>query len=279
MFEDEVVHEDEALLGEEAVLEEEHVIEDEGYQSNLDCSTCKKSLIVKIEESYKQQIASLELKFTQQQNRINKYYYANELTDDEENVFEGRGKGYVKQACDLQPLALKKQYLDKIKCEKRRFRFLQLDDKTQLMICKINTLRGPTSDNNFIDELLENFERNSFQLQRLNKTIEEMKEQEDAYVKTHGELTHDHEKTIEEKDQEIDYFRKNMKVVLVGEGRCDFLGEPSKKKKNGKKCKKNLRTDESEDGEYLISIANMEGLKELDGVVYYNVVKMLGWKK
>ena len=98
MFEDEVVHEDEALLEE---LEEEHVIEDEGYQLKLDCTICKKSLIVKMEESYKQQIASLELKLIQQQNRIDKYYYVNELTDDEENVFEGKGKGYVKQACNL----------------------------------------------------------------------------------------------------------------------------------------------------------------------------------
>ena len=65
-----------------------------------------------------------------------------------------------------------------------------------------------------------------------------------------------------------------MKVVLVGEGRCDFLGEPSKRKK----CKKHLKTDELH-GEYQISIANMEGLRELNGVVYYNVVKMLGWKK
>ena len=276
MFEDEVVHEDEALLEE---LEEEHVIEDEGYQSKLDCTTCRKSLIMKMEESYKQQIASLESKLIQQQNRIDKYYYANELTDDEENVFEGRGKGYVKQACDLKPLALKKQYLGKIKCEKRRFRFLQLDDKTQLMLCKIDALRGPRSDNNFIDELLETFERNSMLLLRLNKTIEEIKEQEDVYVKTHDELKHDHEKIIKEKDEEIDYFRENMKVVLVGEESCDFLGAPSKKMKNGKQCKKNLKTDESEDGEYQISIANMEGLRELNGVVYYNVVKMLGWKK
>ena len=273
MFEEEVVHEDKALL------EEQHVIEDEGYQSKLDCSTCKKSLIVKIEESYKQQIASLESKLIQQQNRIDKYYYANELTDNEENVFEGKGKGYVKQAYDLKPLALKQQYLSKIKCEKRCFRFLQLDDKTQLIICKINALKGPRSDNTFIDDLLETFERNSFQLLRLNKTIGEMKELEDEYIKTCDEFKHNYEKTVEEKDQEIDYFRKNMKVVLVGEGRCDFLGEPSKKKKNGKKCKKNLKTDESEDGEYQITIANMEGLRELDGVVYYNVVKMLGWKK
>ena len=67
---------------------------------------------------------------------------------------------------------------------------------------------------------------------------------------TCDELKHHHEKTIEEKDEEIDYFRKNMKVVLVGLGRCGILGESSKKK-NGKTSKKHLKTNES-DGEYQI---------------------------
>ena len=43
-------------------------------------------------------------------------------------------------------------------------------------------------------------------------------------------------------------------------------------------ARKILKTDEF-DGEYQTSIANMEGLRELNGVVYYNVVKMLVWKK
>ena len=47
-------------LIEEDVTEEGNVIRDEGYQSALDCTTCKNSLL-KIEESYKQQIAALEL--------------------------------------------------------------------------------------------------------------------------------------------------------------------------------------------------------------------------
>ena len=59
MLEDEVVLE-ESVLEEEGVLEGEHVIVGEGYQSTLDCTTCKKNL-VKLEESYKQQIAALEL--------------------------------------------------------------------------------------------------------------------------------------------------------------------------------------------------------------------------
>ena len=68
-------------------------------------------------------VAALELALKNQQNLIDKYYYIkNELTNDEENFFEGKGKGggkgYVKKACDLQGLALKEQYLAKIKCEK-----------------------------------------------------------------------------------------------------------------------------------------------------------------
>ena len=45
---------------------------DEGYQTTLDYNTCKKSL-VKLEESYKQQIAALELALQNQQNLIDKY--------------------------------------------------------------------------------------------------------------------------------------------------------------------------------------------------------------
>ena len=140
----------------------EVVVVDEGYHSALDCTTCKNSL-VKLEESYKQQIAALELALKNQQDLIDKYYYIkNELTNDEQNFFEGKGKGgkgYVKKGCDLQQFALKEQYLNKIRNdEKRRFRFLQLDHKAQIMICKIDTLRGPGSDNDFIDKLLEVFE-------------------------------------------------------------------------------------------------------------------------
>ena len=131
VLDDDVVLEDEVVLefydSDEVDDEEEGVrviIQDEGYQSALDCTTCKK-----MEESYKQQIAALQLKLTSQQNLIDKYYYIkNELINDEENFFEGKGKGgkgYVKKHYDSKGLALKEQYLSKIKRdEKRRFRFL-----------------------------------------------------------------------------------------------------------------------------------------------------------
>ena len=92
------------------MIEEEGVTADEGYQSAMDCTTCKKCL-VKIEESYKQQIAALKLELPHQRNVIDKYYHIkNELTNDEENFFEGKGKGskgYVKKGSNSKQLAIK----------------------------------------------------------------------------------------------------------------------------------------------------------------------------
>ena len=219
MVEDDVVVEDEVVVDDNVVVEGEGMTVDEGYQSTLDCTMCKKNL-VKLEESYKQQIAALELALKNQQNLINKYFYIkNELTNDEENFFGGKGKGgkgYVKKACDLQRIALKEEYLAKIKCEKRRFRFLQLDEKAQLMVYKIEALWGSGSDDSFIDEVLEMFEEGSMKLQSQKKVVEEMKEQQGEHVNAIDELTDQHHKSIEEKDQKIDYFKNNVQVVFVG---------------------------------------------------------------
>ena len=185
----------------------------------------------------------------------------------------------MKKGYDLKGLSLKEQYLSKIKRdEKRRFRFLRLDNKAQLMICKIDALRGLSGgDDSFIDELLETFEENSMQLQRLKITVEERKEQQAEYVKSIDELMYLKHKSLEEKYQEIEYLRKNVQVVLVGRERCGYLDQSNKNKK-GKKSKKHLKTDQSDsDEEYQIMIVNMESLRELDDVVYENVVKMLGW--
>ena len=42
-----------------------------------------------------------------------------------------------------------------------------------MMICKIDALRGSGGDDSFIDELLEMFEENSMQVQRLKTTVGE----------------------------------------------------------------------------------------------------------
>ena len=84
------VSDDEVVSEEETVIEEEGVTADEGYQSAVDCTTCKKCL-VKIEESYKQQIAALKLELQHQRNFIDKYYHIkNELTNDEQNFLRGK---------------------------------------------------------------------------------------------------------------------------------------------------------------------------------------------
>ena len=114
----------------------------------------------------------------------------------------------------------------------------------------------------------------SFQLERLKETVKKMEKLKDEYVKTIDELMHKHQKATEEKDQEIDYFRKSVLVVLVVKDRSSFLGELSKSNNKFKKQK----SDESDD-EYQITIANMEALRELDYDVYGNVMKMFGWQK
>ena len=78
----------EVVFEEEGVIEDDGVIVVEGCQSALDCTTCKKNL-VKIEESYKQQIKAL--KFTSQKNHIDKHYHVkNKLTNDEKTSFKGK---------------------------------------------------------------------------------------------------------------------------------------------------------------------------------------------
>ena len=64
----------------------------------------------------------LELELQHQRNVIDKYYrIKNELSNNEENFFDGKGKdgkGYVKKDCNSKQLAIKERYLNKIKSEK-----------------------------------------------------------------------------------------------------------------------------------------------------------------
>lgn len=273
------VDEEEAAIEEDGKVISVHEARDEGCHSALaDCTTCQRSLM-ELEESYRQQITALELKLSSQQDRIDRYYHIkNELTNDEENFFEGKGKGgnrYIRKACDLKQLALKERYLSTIKNdEKRRFRFLRLDHEAQQMICKIGALRGCGSDDHFIDELSETFERMSIQLQRLKKTVEKKKELEGVYVRAIDELICHNKTLVDEKDQGMDCLRNNVQVVLVGN---EGFGE-LRTNKSRKKSKKGLKSGKSDD-ECQIMITNMEALRELDNAIYENVVKMLGWQK
>lgn len=167
-------------------------------------------------------------------------------------------------------LMLKEQYLSKIKSEKKYLRFQQLDDETQLMICKIDALRESGIGDNFFGELLGMFERKSMGLEKLKKTVEEMKELEEDYVMTINELVDDHEKIIEEKDQEIDCLKKKLQAALIGKVRRGYSGEPSKIKSGRRDVK-----IEDLDDECQLMIANIEALRESDNIIYGKVLNML----
>ena len=252
------------------------MLKDEGYQSAFDCTTCKhvENSLLKMEESYKQQIRDLEFELELQYKLIEKNNdIKNKLMDDDELEGKGKGgKGYVKKMCDLEEeqLMLKEQYLSKVKSEKKYLRFQQLDDETQLMICKIDALRESGIGNNFFGELLGMFERKSMQLEKLKKTVEEMKELEEDYAMTINELVDDHEKIIEEKDQEIDCLKKKLQAVLVGKVRRGYSGEPSRIKSGRKDVK-----IEDLDDECQLMIANIEALRESDNIIYGKVLNML----
>ena len=256
------------------------MLKDEGYQSALDCTTCKhvENSLLKMEECYKQQIHDLEFELELQYKLIEKNYdIKNKLMSDgdDDDELEGKGKdgkGYVKKMCNLEEeqLILKEQYLSKIKSEKKYLRFQQLDDETQLMICKIDALREYGIGNNFFDELLRMFERKSMELERLRKTVEEMKELEEDYAKTIYELVDDHEKIIEEKDQEINCLKKKLQAALIGKVRRGYSGEPSRIKSGRKDVK-----IEDLDDECQLMIANIEALRESDNIIYGKVFNML----
>ena len=236
---------------------------------------------MEMEESYKQQIRDLEFelelqyKFIEKNNEIkNKLMDDN---DDDELVGKGKGGkgyawGYVEKMYDLEEeqLMLKEQYLSKIKSEKKYLRFQQLDDETQLMICKIDALRESGIGNNFFYELLGMFERKSMELEKLKKTVEEMKELEEDYATTINELVDDHEKVIEEKDQEINCLKKQLQAALIGKVRRGYSGEPSRIKSGRKDVK-----FENLDDECQLMIANIEALRESDNMIYGKVIDML----
>ena len=255
------------------------MLKDEGYQSALDCTTCKhvENSLLKMEECYKQQIHDLEFELELQYKLIEKNYDIKSklMGDGDDNELEGKGKGgkgYVKKMCNLEEeqLILKEQYLSKIKSEKKYLRFQQLDDETQLMICKIDALRESAIGNNFLDELLRMFERKSMELEKLKKTVEEMKELEEEYAKTIYELVDDHEKVIKQKDQEIDCLKKKLQAALIGKVRRGYSGEPSRIKSG----RKDVKTEDLDD-ECQLMIANIEALRESDNIIYGKVLNML----
>ena len=181
-------------------------LKDEGYQSTLDCTTSKsmEDKLVKMEDSYKQQITELEPKLHHDLIEKNK----NELTDDDKS-FKGKEMGekrYVQKVSNFEDLT--EQLMNKIKNEKKHLTFQHLDDETRLMICKIGVFTRFRNGNGFFTKLLEMFERKSIEL-------EERKELEGKYVKVLDELLKLHQTIFEEKDKEIDDLKKKLQAALM----------------------------------------------------------------
>ena len=226
-----------------------------------------------MEEYYKTQIDALESDLKHQQKLNEEQSYAtNELIDEEEE-FEGKGKGgkrYIKKICNLEEerANLIDNYLSNIKSEKKYLRFKQLDEETQLMICKIDVFRGFGYHTEFFDKLLEMFEWNSTQLVKLKKTVDEMKQLKDDYSNTIDELMDENQKTIKEKDQEIDELKKKLQAVLIGKKGGNHLSESSRIKGGRKDAKQEM------DEESQLMIANINALRESDNKIYYKVLGM-----
>ena len=234
----------------------------------------------------------------------------NELTDDdEEECFKGKGKGgkkLVKKTCHLEKhindlihdddyeecfkgkvkgwrrfikrtshskekeQELKEQYPSKTETTKNYLRFQELDEETQLMICKIDSLKGTGKDNNSIDTLLRMVEAKSLELLRYKKTVEKMKEAEADYTKTIEDILDEHQRILKEKNQEIGNLKKKLQA---GKRSSGFEGESSKKYEKG--FLGNMRIKDLDD-EYQTLIANIEALRRSDSTIYNKVLNKLG---
>ena len=243
----------------------ESTLKDEGYQSILDCTTSKnmKDKLVKMEGSYKQRITAMELELKLYQNLTEKY--RNEQTDDDDDEgFTGKGKGgkgYIQKVCNLEE-DLKEQYLSKIKSEKKRLRFQQLDHQTQLMISKIDACRGFSNGNDFFEKLLEMFEGKSMEVEDLKQNVKEM---EGEHSNILNELVGQYKKIIERKVEEINDLKK-LQAGFVGKTRGGWLSELRRIMSRIKGGRKDLKTKELDDRSQL-SLGNSEALRESDNSI------------
>ena len=245
----------------------ESALKDEGYQSTLDCTTSKNTedKLVKMEGCYKQQITPMELELKLYQKLIEKY--RNEQTDDDDDDDEGfkgkgkGGKGYIRKVCSTEE-DLKEQYLSKIKSEKKRLRFQQLDHQTQLMISKIDACRGFRNGDDFFEKLLEMFEGKSMEVEDLKQNVKEM---EGEHSNILNELVGQYKKIIERKVEEINDLKK-LQAGFVGKTRGGWLSELCRIMSRIKGGRKDLKTKELDDRSQL-SLGNSEALRESDNSI------------
>ena len=267
---------------EEAGDDFEFVLMDEGYKSAATSKHFETSNeLLKLEEYYNQQRGDVEFDllklqhklFEMKLNCVDDYDDDEEEDEDDDYGYKGKRKGgkrFVKKTCHLEEeerqLKLREKYLNKIKTKKKRLRFQQLDDETQLMICKIDALRETGSDKNFFKKLLKMFEGKSLKVQRLEETVEKMKEVDDNNAKTIDDIIDEHQRILEVKDEEIMYLKKQLEAE--SRMRAYLI------KNNEKRFKKHLKIEDLED-EYQMMFANMEALRKSDNVLYKEVLYML----
>ena len=204
--------------------------------------------------------------------------HVNKLIDDDGygECFKEKGKSwkrFLKRTSHSkekeQDFGLKEQYLNKIKTSKNYLGFQELDEETQLMICKIDSLRGSGKDDS-IDTLLRMVEAKSLELQRYQKTVEKMKEVEADYTKTIDDILDEHQRILREKNQEIANLNKKLQAEKRSRG---LEGESSKKHNKG--FLGNMRIKDLDD-EYQTLIANIEALRKSDSVSCNKVLDKLG---
>ena len=239
----------------------ESTLKDEGYQSTLDCTTSKnmEEKLVKMESCYKQQITPMELELKLYQNLIEKYRNEQTDDDDDDEGFKGKGKGgkgYIRKVCRSEE-DLKEQYLSKIKSEKKRLRFQQLDHQTQLMISKIDACRGFRNGDDFFEKLLEMFEGKSMEVEDLKQNV---KEKEEEHANVLNELVGQYKKIIEQKVEEINDLKK-LQAGLVGKTREGWLSELRRIMSRIRGGRKDLKTKKLDERSQL-SIGNTEASRE-----------------
>ena len=197
--------------------------------------------------------------------------------DDYEECLKGKRKGwrrFVKRKSHSkekeQDLKLKEQYLSKLETKMNNLRFQELDEETQIMICKIDSLRVSGKDDSSIDTLLRMVEAKSLELQRYKKTVEKMKEAEADYTKTIDDILDEHQRILKEKNQEIANLKKKLQA---GKRSSSFEGESSEKYE--KEFLGNMRIKDLDD-EYQTLITNIEALRKSDSSIRNKVLNKLG---
>ena len=99
---------------------------------------------------------------------------------------------------------------------KRYLRFLQLNDKTQLMICKVDGLRGSGNNDYFIDKLLQTFEEKSMQLQIFVQVVLVEKQRSGELSKRKNKKKS--KKNTDELDDEYVIMIANMQALIKTAG-------------------------------------------------------------